>query len=120
VICSLLGSNYLPDLSGAILILEDVNEEPYRIDRMLNQLRMSGILNRLSGLIFGKFEHCEANDPSHGDVIPIIRETIADVNGPILSGLPYGHFHDRVMLPIGAPGIITTGERQGQLEFLID
>ncbi len=119
VICSLIGTQYLPNLNGTILIIEDVNEEPYKLDRMINQLRQAGILRVLSGLIAGRFIGCEGKNPAHGNLEPIIRELIGDVNGPILSGLDYGHFPGRIMLPVGAQGRITTHTGDGELTITL-
>jgi muramoyltetrapeptide carboxypeptidase len=72
-----------------ILFLEDVNERPYRIDRMLTQLRQSGILARARGLVFGEMRGCGAGEtPS---VVDVVRVLARDFNGPVLMGFPSGH-----------------------------
>jgi muramoyltetrapeptide carboxypeptidase len=72
-----------------ILFLEDVNERPYRIDRMLTQLQQSGILARARGLVFGEMRGCGAGEtPS---VIDVVRALARDFNGPVLMGFPSGH-----------------------------
>ena len=72
-----------------ILFLEDVNERPYRIDRMLTQLQQSGILARARGLVFGEMRGCGAGEtPS---VVDVVRVLARDFNGPVLMGFPSGH-----------------------------
>ena len=74
---------------GCVLFLEDVNERPFRIHRMLTQLRQSGILARARALVFGEMRGCGAGEtPAVDDVI---RDFVADVDGPVLTGFPSGH-----------------------------
>jgi muramoyltetrapeptide carboxypeptidase len=86
---------------GSILFLEDVDERPYRIDRLMTQLRLSGVLARASGLLFG--EMCGCDEPSG---TPTARDVIeaftADFEGPVLIGFPSGHTHGPAWtLPLG-------------------
>ena len=75
---------------GAILFLEDVAERPYRIDRMLTQLRLAGILGRASALVFGEMPQCD--EPAGAPLVQdVIRELVSDFQGPVLFGLPSGH-----------------------------
>src|SRR3546814_1009639 len=66
VLAALVGTPYLPDFDGAILFLEDVDEAEYRIDRMLTQLALSGVLRRVAGVVFGQCINCSAPGPSYG------------------------------------------------------
>ena len=66
VLTALMGTPYLPDFSGAILFLEDTDEAEYRIDRMLTQLALAGILKRVAGVVFGQCTDCRARGPSYG------------------------------------------------------
>jgi muramoyltetrapeptide carboxypeptidase len=97
-ICSLLGTPYALSLSGKILFVEDHNEAPYRLDRMLQQLRLSGSLSGIKAIILGSFTCC-------GD-IEQVWEIFADLgeclNIPVLAGLPAGHQPDNFTLPLGA------------------
>ena len=113
VVVSLVGTPYLPDMKDVILIIEDVNEEPYRIDRMLTQLRLSGILGKISGLIFGQFESCRPELDDHGDLQPIFRMVSEHVQGPVIAGLPYGHGRGNIVIPLGAQARITAEENVG-------
>ncbi len=115
IITSLIGTEYMPILDQAILVIEDVNEEPYRIDRMLTQMRLSGIFDKIRGLVFGHFNNCTPESKSHGDLEPLYREVAEYVNGPVLSGLEYGHDTNRVVLPIGAAARLFAKEKNGML-----
>jgi len=87
VMASLCGTDFMPDLSGAVLFLEDINEPPYKVDRCLNQLQMSGIIGKLSALVFSSFDGCgSALELEH-----IFMSCASNVNGPVLSGFPFGH-----------------------------
>ena len=102
----LLGTPHLPALDGAILILEDVVEAPYRIDRLLTHWRLCGALQRLGGIGFGSFEGCD--DTQDGDdttprfsLEQVLRERTADLGIPVLAGLPVGHGGVNAALPLG-------------------
>ncbi|MCP9932351.1 LD-carboxypeptidase [Cyanobium sp. Candia 9D4] len=102
----LLGTPHLPDLDGAILILEDVGEAPYRIERMLTHWRLCGALQRLGGLGFGSFEGCDDPTDPEGDgtrfsLEQVLRERTADLGIPVLAGLPVGHGDVNAALPLG-------------------
>jgi len=101
VIASLVGTGYLPDTSGALLFLEDVNEAPYRVDRMLTQLRMAGVFDRVAGVVFGQFKDCEPEREEEGTVDNVLRDFSTSVTAPVFWGLPYGHGEGRRVLPIG-------------------
>ena len=103
LLCSLLGTPYMPCLDGAVLLIEDVSEAPYRIDRMLTQLRLAGILDRLSALVLGTFDDCfvptEMKDSP--TLEEIVDDAVGDRNLPIVAGVAYGHTRRRVVLPLG-------------------
>ena len=92
--CALLGTPYLPDASGALLFIEDISEEPYRVDRMLTQLRLSGVLDRIAGLVVGSFSGAESPDAVLADHLPRLR-------CPVLAGWPAGHGQPNRPLPLG-------------------
>lgn len=99
----LCGTPYFPDLRGAILFLEDVEEAYYRIDRMLTQLWLSGALAGVAGVAFGKFTNC---DPSafflqNRPLEEILAERCRALGVPAVSGLMIGHIEDQTTLPIG-------------------
>jgi muramoyltetrapeptide carboxypeptidase len=99
----LLGSPWIPCLDGAILILEDVGEAPYRIDRMLTHWRLCGALHRLAGLGFGSFSACEDDRPDQLSftVKQVLEERTADLNIPRVMDLPVGHQCGNAALPLG-------------------
>lgn len=105
----LLGTQHLPDLRGAVLILEDVGEAPYRIERMLTHWRLCGALQQLAGIGFGSFQGCDEPDGegvSAGErfsLEQVLRERTADLGIPVLAGLPVGHEPGNGALPLGVP-----------------
>ncbi|MEO0531544.1 MAG: LD-carboxypeptidase [Planctomycetota bacterium] len=100
VLLSVLGTPYEPDLSGAILVLEDVGEAPYRIDRLLTQLRLSGVFDRLAGLVLGYFTEATLTDGP--TVEQVAAEFLEPLNVPVVAGAPFGHEHPNMPLPLGA------------------
>ncbi len=104
----LLGTPHLPDLNGTILILEDVGEAPYRIDRMLTHWRLVGALRRLGGIGFGSFLDCDdaprrAEGPREHrfSLEEVLRERTADLGVPVVGGLAVGHAPGNAALPLG-------------------
>lgn len=106
---SLLGTPWALDLpQGAILLLEDVAERPYRIHRMLTQLAQSGTLARAGGLVFGEFRGCDepGGDPA---VKGVLRDFTRGFRGPVLYGLPFGHTTGpSLSIPVGVRGHLST------------
>lgn len=96
-LCHLVGTPYAPELKGCILVLEDVNEAPYKIDRMLIQMKLAGWFENLAGLVLGDFSDSGQTDSIH----PIFQSIFSDVNIPILSGFDIGHGKCNITLPIG-------------------
>jgi len=104
LLATTIGSADFPDLTGAILLLEDVGEPPYKVDRMLTQLRRSGALSGLAGVALGQFVRCHDPDPTHPvDVADVLGERLGDLGVPVLGGLPIGHGHNQVSVPLGVP-----------------
>jgi muramoyltetrapeptide carboxypeptidase len=99
----LAGTPYLPDLRGAILFLEDVEEAYYRIDRMLTQLWLSGALDGLAGVAFGKFTNCSPSPffLQNRPLEDILAERFRALGIPAVSGLMIGHIDDQATLPVG-------------------
>ena len=99
----LVGTPYLPDLRGAILFLEDVEEAYYRIDRMLTQLWLSGALAGVAGMAFGKFTGCEPSAffLQNRPLEDILAERFRALGVPTVSGLMIGHIEDQTTLPVG-------------------
>jgi len=101
VIVTTLGTPYEINTSGSILFLEDVGEKPYRIERMLTQLKMAGKLDELAGVVTGSFDGCEASEGK--TVEELLRETFANSGYPVVTGLPCGHCTANWLLPFGVP-----------------
>lgn len=102
VLTHLAGTAYFPDLRGHILFLEDQNEALYKIDRMLTQLKLMGVLDSLAGVIMGEFINC-------GDVGAIharLLELVVDDEIPVLGDFPAGHGRSNLMLPLGGPCLL--------------
>jgi muramoyltetrapeptide carboxypeptidase len=103
LVAALVGTPYAWDLDGAILVLEDVLEAVYRIDRMLVQLRESGLLSRLAGIAFGQFtEIPEDRDNIDRPIERILREFAERIGVPCVMNFPIGHVAEHVTLPLGA------------------
>jgi muramoyltetrapeptide carboxypeptidase len=107
-----LGTPYAFDPpAGCVLFLEDVNERPYRLDRMLTQLRMSGILSRARALIFGEMRGCDEANGEAG-ALDVIRAFAGDIEGPIITGFPSGHTTGPSWtLPLGVRVRVVTAPR---------
>jgi muramoyltetrapeptide carboxypeptidase len=119
----LLGSPHLPALQGAILVLEDVGEAPYRIERMLTHWRLCGALQQLAGLGFGSFEGWReadgrADEPEEHrfDLDQVLRERSLDLGIPVVAHLPVGHTPGNAALPLGAWARLDGG--RGRLSLL--
>lgn len=104
MLVSLIGTEFMPDLSGAILCIEDLSESPYRIDRMLWQLGSSGVIDNISSLVLGSFiwEGRTIID----DVCTSVLDLYRNFSFPVWRGLPYGHIDDRLTLPVGVEVVI--------------
>ncbi|MBN2000861.1 LD-carboxypeptidase [candidate division KSB1 bacterium] len=101
---SLAGTRFLPDFNDAILIVEDVGEHVYRLDRYFAQLSICGILDQVKGIIFGRFEDCPPDRKTNGPVLEleqVIQEYVKDLYIPVLGNFPYGHLARKFTLPIG-------------------
>jgi muramoyltetrapeptide carboxypeptidase len=99
---SLVGSSYLPDFTGSILFLEDIGEDIYEIDRLLNQLKLAGILDNLAGFVFGQCTNCSA-DSDYGSLTleEVIKEYIQPLKIPACLGLNIGHLEIIETIAIG-------------------
>jgi muramoyltetrapeptide carboxypeptidase len=94
VFTALLGTPFLPDCRGAILFLEDVSEEPYRVDRLLTQLRLGGVLDAAAGFVLGSFTESGVPDA-------VLADRLGTLDKPVLAGWPSGHGQPNRPLPLG-------------------
>lgn len=103
LLAALAGTPYAPEYRDAILVLEDVGEPNYRIDRMVRQLALSGALSNLAGLAFGQFT--EGSEPAAGStrsLETLLREAVEIAAVPAVAGIPLGHVGDQWTIPLGA------------------
>ena len=100
---SLLGSRYLPDFKDKILFLEDIGEPPYRIDRMLNQLKLAKAFEQAEGVILGKFTDCaeEDEDTPTLSLSEVFDDYLKDIKKPVIYNLKHGHISENLTLPFG-------------------
>lgn len=116
VLMGLRGSPYDLDFQEAILVIEDIGEKPYQIDRMLQNLRFSGILAQLSGLIVGHFSDYE-EDPLMPNVHELILHAVADYHYPVCFGFPVGHETVNYPLILGREVQLTVSTMHTVLDF---
>ncbi len=118
VLCSLLGTPWFPAIDGGILFVEDVFESPYRIERMLYQLHLSGVLGRQRALLLGNFSQCEPGSRDNGYDLAAAFAQIRTVAGiPVLDGLPHGHAEQQLTLPFGAPARLRVDGHAARLDL---
>lgn len=100
LVAALLGTRHSPDYRDTVLLMEDVNEPAYRLDRMLTQLKLAGILDTVSGIVLGHFLGPERVDLAQ-EAERVVTELTMDREIPIVSAFPHGHTLPNVTLPIG-------------------
>jgi muramoyltetrapeptide carboxypeptidase len=117
MIAALVGTPFMPQIDGGILFIEDVNEHPYRIERMLYQLHLAGILARQQAILLGDFTGGKLSPYDNGFDLAAVIEQIGRVAGlPIVTGLRFGHGADLVTLPFGAQARLRAGARGFSLD----
>ena len=118
VLSAMVGTPFFPDMTGAILFLEDTNEAEYRIDRMLTQLAQAGVLKSVAGVVFGQCTNCtNPGEPySNFTVYEVMDHHFRPLGVPAFSGLRFGHISDTICLPVGAE--VRIDADKGTLEVL--
>ena len=101
LLAALTGTEFAPRFDGAILVIEDVSEAVYRIDRMLTQLRLAGLLGRCAGIVFGAFTEIPDAPDSARSVDVVLDEVARAMDVPCITGAPVGHIDDQWTLPLG-------------------
>jgi len=110
VLTAMVGSRYLPDWKGSILFVEDVREDVYRIDRMITQLKLAGILQELRGFVFGKCTGCGGEiSPNSFTLEEVLDDHIRPLGIPAWYGAMIGHIHDKLTVPVGVEAEIDAG-----------
>lgn len=110
---SILGTEYFPKVKDTILLLEDIGEAPYRIDRMLNQLKLAKVLKQIKGIILGHFVDCVEADPSKTSFS--LNEVIIDYfqnasKLPVIYNVKHGHIKDNITMPYGLKCILNASK----------
>ncbi|KAB2892458.1 MAG: LD-carboxypeptidase [Burkholderiaceae bacterium] len=102
VLASLVGTPYLPEAKGGILFVEDVNEHPYRVERMLTQLLHAGVLARQKAVVLGQFSNYQLAPHDKGYRLQSVVDWLrTQIKAPVLTNLPFGHVATKVLLPVG-------------------
>ena len=120
VLQSLAGTPYMPDINGGILFIEDVNEQPYRIERALQTLHLAGILKKQQAIVFGDFRMGNIRDSYDASYnLSSVMQTIQSATKiPVLTGFPFGHISNKVTMPLGAKAHIRSTANGGyQVRF---
>lgn len=115
VLTRLLGTPYLPSLKGAVLLLEDVGERPYRLDRMWTHLQLAGVFEQVAGIALGDFSVCEEMDAGYTSA-DVLRSLAEETRLPCAMGFPIGHDGTNVAVPLGVR--VRLDATRGSLEFL--
>lgn len=115
LICTLLGTPYEIDTRHSILLVEDVGEDPYRIDRMFTQLRLAGKLDQLAGLVWGECHNCQSKTAPPYELAEVYARILSKLKCPVLTGLRFGHTDDQFCWPYGV--MATLDADKGELTF---
>lgn len=118
MIMTLIGTPWMPVIDNGILVIEDVNEHPFRTERMLLQLHQCGILARQRAIIVGSFTGANTTDYDNGFSFATVWQRIRDLTGlPVIDGLDFGHDQATVTLPLGAQGTLSVARGQASLQI---
>ncbi|WP_042356069.1 S66 peptidase family protein [Bacillus rubiinfantis] len=112
LLVSSLGTNFEIDTNGKLFFIEEVNEEPRVIDRMLNQLFMTGKLQKASGLLFGQFSNCVPRSNPSLSTDEVIAHYVTLANRPAVKGLQIGHCNPHFAVPLGAQAVLDTNKKK--------
>ncbi|EBR0434414.1 TPA: muramoyltetrapeptide carboxypeptidase [Salmonella enterica] len=116
MLISLIGTPWMPTIDKGILVLEDVNEHPFRVERMLLQLEYAGILNRQSAIVLGSFSGAAPNEYDAGYSLESVYAFLRSrLSVPLITGLDFGHEQRTVTLPIGANATLKNTRQRTQL-----
>jgi muramoyltetrapeptide carboxypeptidase len=112
VLSALVGTPYMPDLAGAILFLEETGEAEYRLDRMLTQLALAGVLGRVAGVAFGQCTRCSGGEANYSGftVSEVLDQHFTPLGVPAFQGALFGHVANQFSMPVGIRAEIDAGE----------
>jgi muramoyltetrapeptide carboxypeptidase len=115
VLSLLLGTPFLPPLDGAVLLMEDVGERPYRLDRMWTHLTLAGVFRKVRGIVLGSFSGCEERDADYTSA-QVLRGLAEETGLPCAAGFPIGHGEINEAVPLGV--LVRLDADAQRLEFL--
>ncbi|MEL7834601.1 LD-carboxypeptidase [Fodinibius sp. Rm-B-1B1-1] len=110
VLSAMMGSDYLPQWQDNILFIEDVGEAVYRIDRMLTQLKLNGVLDQISGFVLGQCNSCDPSNSYSQSLHDVLNDHIKPLGIPAFSGALIGHIENMTTLPVGLQASIDAGK----------
>lgn len=111
LLASLVGTPYFPELAGAILFIEDIGEEAYRLDRMFNQLVQAGVLKNVFGVVIGTLAGCKPAGQGKFSARKVMERAVAQLGVPAVSGAAFGHANRNVALPLGVMARLDASSR---------
>jgi muramoyltetrapeptide carboxypeptidase len=111
ILASLTGTRFAPDLGGAVLCLEDANEEAYRLDRLFWQIVSAGMLQRVRGIVLGELVGCKPEGTGRHSARRVLERAIAALGLPAISGAAFGHGRRNVAMPVGVRARLDANER---------
>lgn len=116
VFCGLLGTGMMRIPESGILFIEDIGEEPYKIDRYIYQLKLSGIFNRISGLMVGRFTDYVEDDNMYAPLLESISAAVSEYDFPILFNFPIGHVKENLPVIMGKSATLEVGKDQANFK----
>lgn len=118
VFASLMGTEFMPNLKDSVLLIEDIGEVPYRIDRLLNQLKLAKVFENANGIILGRFVDCYEKDKSKETIKlnEVIEHYLSNIKIPVLYSFSHGHIKENLTVPFGVKCKLNT--TKGFIEIL--
>jgi len=111
VVVSMVGTDFEPNWNNKILFLEEIKEEPYRVDRMLWQMKQAGVFNKIAGLVLGSFRKCTPEEPEKSFTLDeIFEQHFSKAKFPVYQGASFGHIAPKFTLPIGVMAEMNTAD----------
>lgn len=118
VVTSMIGTPWFPKIQNGILFLEEVGEEPYRIDRMLTQIKQAGVLEKCNGIILGSFRKCFAEEPERAFTLEeVFEQHFGNFGKPVYHGAQIGHTVNKYTVPIGVEATMNADTGTFQLQI---
>ena len=110
LLISLMGTDYQPDFKDSVLLIEDIGEDPYRVDRMFYQLKYAKVFNKVKGIILGRFVDCYIKDKSQPSLSlnDVIADYLADLKVPVIYNVKHGHIKENLTIPWGLKTKVNT------------